>query len=90
VPFAIETHGGVGPQAKEFMRKMAWFAQEHGILTSAAELVRDLYAAIACIVQRGNDGVVHTAWVRATGERGTFSLDLVRRVAFLALMDGTG
>ena len=54
VPFVIETYGGLGKKAQEFLNELSIFAIDHATIRSRFDVVNGLRYAIACSVQRGN------------------------------------
>ena len=54
IPFVIETYGGLGKKAQEFLNELSIFAIDHLTCRSRFDVVCGLRYAIACSVQRGN------------------------------------
>jgi hypothetical protein len=66
VPFVFETFGGLGKQAREFLRTIALFAHENSFIISPHEIMTSLRNSIACALQKGNAMIVRHATVRAS------------------------
>lgn len=54
IPFVIETYGGIGVKAQEFLSELSVFAHDHLTTYSHFDVVSGLRYAMACSVQRGN------------------------------------
>src|ERR1700733_9857027 len=54
IPFVIETYGGMGKKAQDFLNELSIFAVDHTTIRSRFDVVSGLRYAIACSVQRGN------------------------------------
>ena len=54
IPFVIETYGGIGGKAQEFLSELSVFAHDHLTTYSHFDVVCGLRYAMACSVQRGN------------------------------------
>jgi hypothetical protein len=54
VPFVVETHGGLGDEARKFLSALSVFAKENTFAISHYELMRGLRHSIAAALQRGN------------------------------------
>ena len=54
IPFVIETYGGIGGKAQEFLSALSVFAHDHLTTYSHFDVVSGLRYAMACSVQRGN------------------------------------
>ena len=54
IPFVIETYGGIGGKAQEFLSELSVFAHDHLTTYSHFDVVSGLRYAMACSVQRGN------------------------------------
>jgi hypothetical protein len=57
VPFVIESFGGFGPRAVEFMKEVADFAHQH-MDFDRDEVIVDLKTTIAVAVQNGNSAII--------------------------------
>ena len=66
VPFVIESYGGLATQAKEFIKTLGVWSQEHGATISTRDLISGLRYAISCMVQRGNGLIMQTGRVRTS------------------------
>ena len=53
IPFVIETYGGLGKKAQDFLNELSIFAIDHALIKSRFDIVNGLRYAIACSVQRG-------------------------------------
>ena len=65
VPFIIETHGGLGPQAEAFLSSLHTWSIENCLMMSSSRLIQGLRFAIACIVQRGNALIMQSGRARS-------------------------
>src|ERR1700761_4159167 len=54
IPFVIETYGGLGQKAQDFLNELSIFAIDHAMIRSRSNIVNGLRYSIACSVQRGN------------------------------------
>jgi len=54
IPFAIESFGGLSHSARNLIRTIATFANDHLSAWSKEEIITNINSAIACAVQRGN------------------------------------
>ena len=54
IPFVIETYGGIGGKAQQFLSELSVFAHDHLTTYSHFDVVSGLRYAMACSVQRGN------------------------------------
>ena len=50
MPFVIETYGGLGKKAQEFLNELSIFAIDHATIRSRFGVVNGLRYAIACSV----------------------------------------
>ena len=57
VPFVIESFGGFGPRAVEFLKEVADFAHQH-MDFDRDEVIVDLKTSIAVAVQNGNSAII--------------------------------
>jgi hypothetical protein len=65
VPFVIETYGGLGKKAQEFLNELSIFAIDHAVIRSRFDIVNGLRYAIACSVQRGNALIASAGYANA-------------------------
>lgn len=65
VPFVIETYGGIGKRAQEFLNELSIFAIDHTTIRSRFDVVSGLRYAIACSVQRGNALIASAGYANA-------------------------
>jgi hypothetical protein len=70
VPFIVETHGGIGDRAKQFIEELKIIAYSHARTMTSYEWESGLYSAIGCTVQRGNALIVHSGVVRSSRALG--------------------
>ena len=54
IPFAVETFGGLGPQAEKLIKQIIITSRDQMILWPHLQLVEELRGAIAIAIQRGN------------------------------------
>jgi hypothetical protein len=66
VPFVVESYGGLGNRAREFLKTLGVYALEHALTCSPREWASDLAHAIGCTVQRGNALIMQTGWARSS------------------------
>jgi hypothetical protein len=67
VPFAIETTGGMGKDARALVEQISLACRDHLTLQTHASIARGLRAAIAIAVQRGNGLAMQAGRSRALG-----------------------
>ena len=65
MPFVIETYGGIGKRAQEFLNELSIFAIDHTTIRSRFDVVNGLRYAIACSVQRGNALIASAGYANA-------------------------
>src|SRR3984885_9185689 len=65
IPFVIETYGGLGKKAQDFLNELSIFAIDHALIKSRFDIVNGLRYAIACAVQRGNALVAADGYANA-------------------------
>ena len=65
IPFVIETYGGLGMKAQEFLNELSIFAIDHLTSRSRFDVVSGLRYAIACSVQRGNAMIALAGYANA-------------------------
>jgi hypothetical protein len=65
IPFVIETYGGLGRKAQDFLNELSIFAIDHAIIKSRFDIVNGLRYAIACSVQRGNALIAAAGYANA-------------------------
>jgi hypothetical protein len=63
---SLNTHGGLGKRAKEFIRRLGIYSVDHATTVSSVELMSGLHEAIGCANQRDNALVMQTGDVRST------------------------
>jgi hypothetical protein len=65
IPFVIETYGGLGAKAQDFLNELSIFAIDHAVIRSRFDVVNGLRYAIACSVQRGNALIASAGYANA-------------------------
>jgi hypothetical protein len=65
IPFVIETYGGLGKKAQDFLNELSIFAIDHTTVRSRFDVVSGLRYAIACSVQRGNAMIASAGYANA-------------------------
>jgi hypothetical protein len=65
IPFVIETYGGLGRKAQDFLNELSIFAIDHAMIRSRFDIVNGLRYAIACSVQRGNALIASAGYANA-------------------------
>ena len=65
IPFVIETYGGLGKKAQDFLNELSIFAIDHALIKSRFDIVNGLRYAIACSVQRGNALIASAGYANA-------------------------
>ena len=67
VPFAVETHGGLGKSARKLMSLIASVAEDRQQGMTKEEMRKELRGAVAIAVQKGNANVMLGEYCRAMG-----------------------
>ena len=65
LPFAVETLGGIHPQAAELLQQIATASRDFNGLWSATEIIKSLKYAVACAVQKGNSDTILAGYQHA-------------------------
>ena len=65
LPIALETTGGMGPAAVTLVKAMADASQEHLVMWTRADVIREVAGSLAMAVQRGNAMAVIEGYDRA-------------------------
>ena len=65
IPFVIETYGGLGKKAQDFLNELSIFAIDHAMIKSRFNIVNGLRYSIACSVQRGNALIASAGYANA-------------------------
>ena len=71
VPFIMDTHGGYGPAAVNFLRTLSVHSCDPVGAWSQAEIDGRLRDTLAVAVQDGNWCIVHSSYLNAARHRGT-------------------
>ena len=65
IPFAVETLGGIHPQAAQLLNQIATASRDFNGLWSDTEIIKSLKYAVACSIQKGNSDTILAGYQHA-------------------------